>query len=129
VTDTGDKTGSAFVSIMVGTPPAGPTTVGISSIDYAAAGGRDGDKHLSVTVALVDDLGGLVAGASVSILLEHDLGGSWTLTGTTDSEGTVTFSLLNAPDGCYTTTVTDVMAGGLTWDPADPANVSGEFCK
>lgn len=68
--------------------------------------------------------------ASVSILLAlGGSGSSWTFTGTTGSEGTVTFSLLNAPSGCYTTRVTDVTAGGLTWDPEDSGNVSGEFCK
>jgi hypothetical protein len=66
----------------------------------------------------------------VSNLLALDgSGSSWTFTGTTGTEGTVTFSLLNAPSGCYTTTVTEVMAGELTWDPDDSGNVSGEFCK
>ncbi|MGD8474010.1 MAG: Ig-like domain-containing protein, partial [Anaerolineae bacterium] len=86
-------------------------------------------KHLSVTVALVDGLGNPVAGASVSVLLEHDSGSTWTFSGTTGSEGMVTFSLANAPSGCYTTTVTDVTAAGLAWDPDDPGNLSGEFCK
>jgi hypothetical protein len=129
VTDSGGKVGSASVSITVGTPPSEPTTVSISGFTYATTGGRDGKKHLSVTVALVDDLGGSVAGASVSSLLEHNSGSSWIFTGTTGSEGTVAFSLSNAPSGCYTTTVTDVKAGGLTWDPNDIGNASGEFCK
>ena len=129
VTDSGGKTGSASVSITVGTPPSEPTSVSVSSITYGTAGGRDGKKHLSVTVALVDDLGGVVTGASVAIRLEDDSGSYWEMTGITGAEGTVTFSLLNAPDGCYTTTVTDVAAGGLTWDPDDSGNVSGEFCK
>jgi hypothetical protein len=103
--------------------------VNVSSFKYATAGGRDGLKHLSVTVTLVDDLDDPVAGASVSIRLDHDSGSSWIFTGTTGPEGTVTFSLSNAPAGCYTTTVTGVAAGGLTWDPQDPGNVSGEFCK
>ncbi len=128
VTDSGAQTGSDSISITVGSPSE-PTTVSVSGFTYAATGGRDGKKHLSVTVALVDDLGDPVAGASVSILLEHDLGSSWTFTGTTGSDGTVTFSLLNAPSGCYTTVVTDVTAGELTWDSGDPANVSDPFCK
>jgi hypothetical protein len=128
VTDSGDQTGSDSISITVGSPGE-PTTVSVSGFTYATTGGRDGKKHLSVTVALVDDLGGPVAGASVSSLLEHDSGTSWTFTGATGSEGMVTFSLSNAPSGCYTTTVTGVTSGGLTWDPDDPGNVSGEFCK
>jgi subtilisin len=127
VTDSG-QTGNDSIKITVGSPSE-PTTVSVSGLTYATTGGRDGKKHLSVTVALVDDLGDSVAGASVTILLENDSGGSWTFTGTTGSEGSATFSLSNAPSGCYTTTVTDVTGGGLTWDPGDPANVSGPFCK
>jgi subtilisin family serine protease len=128
VTDSGGQIGSDSTSITVGFPSE-PTTVSVSGFTYATTGGRDGKKHLSVTVALVDDLGGPVAGASVSSLLEHDSGSSWTFTGTTGAEGTVTFSVSNAPSGCYTTTITDVTAGALTWDPDDPGNASVEFCK
>ncbi|MGC9333799.1 MAG: S8 family serine peptidase [Anaerolineae bacterium] len=122
VSDSGGATGSAFVNITVGSPPSEPTTVSVASISYATAGGRQGDKHLSVTLALVDDLGGAVAGASVSIRLDHASGDSWTFAGTTGSEGTVAFSVLNAPSGYYTTTVTGVDAGGLTWDGVTPEN-------
>ena len=128
-TDIGEQTGSASISITVGSLPSKPTMASVSGFTYAITGGRDGKKHLSVTVALVDDLGDPVAGAYVSILLEQDLGSSWTFTGTTGSEGTVAFSLSNAPSGCYTTTVTDVTAGGLTWDDGDPGNASDKFCK
>jgi hypothetical protein len=127
-TDSGGQTGSDSISIAVGSPSE-PTMVSVSGFTYATTGGRNGTKHLSVTVSLVDDLGDPVAGASVSVLLEHNSGSSWPFTGTTGSEGTVTFSLSNAPSGCYITTVTDVTAGGLTWDDGDPDNVSGEFCK
>ncbi len=118
VTDSGGKTGSASISITVGTPPAEATTVSVTSVDYATEGGKNKDKHLTITVALVDDLGNPVAGASVSIDLDNtDTGGSWTGAGTTGTDGTVTFSLKNAPSGTYTTTVTNVIAAGLTWDP------------
>ena len=102
------------------------TTVSVSSITYATEGGKNGDKHLRITVALMDDLGNPVAGASVSIDLFRD--GSFVAsgTGTTGTDGTVTFSLKHAASGCYTTVVTDVTAAGLTWDGAALAN---EFCK
>jgi subtilisin len=128
VVDAGGQTGSDSISITVGSPGE-PTTASVSGFTYATTGGRDGKKHLSVTVALVDDLGDPVAGAAVSIVLQHDGGSAWTFTGTSGSDGTVAFSLTNAPSGCYTTVVTDVTAGGLTWDPNDPGNASGEFCK
>ena len=98
----------------------------MDSITYGTEGGKNKDKHLLITVALVDDLGNPVSGASVSIDLYRDGGLVGSATGTTGTDGTAAFSLKNARSGCYTTTVTDVTAGSLTWDGATPAN---EFCK
>ncbi|MCH8878012.1 MAG: S8 family serine peptidase [Chloroflexi bacterium] len=126
VTDAGGATGSASISITVGSPPAEATTISVDSITYATEGGKNKDKHLKITVALVDDLGNPVAGASVSIDLFRD--GSFVASGsgTTGTDGSVTFTLNNAASGCYTITVTDATAAGLTWDGASPAN---DFCK
>jgi len=74
----------------------------------------------------VDDLGNSVAGASVPIDLFRDGSLVGSGTGTTGTNGTVTFTLKNARSGCYTTTVTEVTAAGLTWDDSIPTN---EFCK
>ena len=135
-TDSDGATGSAPISITVGTPPAEATTVSvfcpaddtiscaIGDGGYATNGGKDGKKHLLITMALDDDLFNPVEGASVSVTVTGPKGGSGT--GTTLADGTVTFSLKNAPSGCYSTTVTDVTAGGLTWDGMTPTN---EFCK
>lgn len=121
VTDSGSKTGSASISITVGTPTEA-TTVSVASITYDTEGGRNQGKHLLITVALVDDLGGSVAGASVSIDLLLDSSLDARATGTTGAYGTVTFSRKNAPSGKYTTTVTDVTAAGLNWYGGTPAN-------
>jgi hypothetical protein len=125
VTDSGGASGSASISVTVGSPPAEATSVSVASITYTTAGGKNGDKHLSVTVALVDDLGNPAAGASVSIDLFWNASVA-SGTSTTETDGTVTFTLKNAASGCYTTTVTDVTAAGLSWDGTTPAN---EFCK
>ncbi len=103
-----------------------PTTVSVASITYNTNGGKDNDRHLLITVALVDDLPSPIADASVSIdvYLDGSLYGSGT--GTTGTDGTVTFKANNAPSGTYTTTVTDVTAAGLTWDGDTPPN---EFIK
>ena len=127
VTDSGSRTGSASVGITVGTPPPGATAVSVTSPSgtdgYATEGGRNGDKHLLVTVALVDDLGGLVGGASVSVMLDNTTTGqSWIGSGTTGAGGTVTFSLKNAPAGNYTTDVDTLSAGDLAWDGLTPDN-------
>ncbi len=125
VTDSGGASGSASISVTVGSPPAEATSVSVASITYTTAGGKNGDKHLSVTVSLVDDLGNPAAGASVSIDLFWNASVA-SGTSTTETDGTVTFTLKNAASGCYTTTVTDVTAAGLSWDGTTPAN---EFCK
>ena len=102
--------------------PTTATTVSVASITYDTTGGRNGDKHLLITVALIDNLDNLVSDASVSIDLY--LGGSFygSATGTTGTDGTVTFKAGNAPSGLYTTNVTAVTAAGLTWDGLTPTN-------
>jgi len=64
---------------------------------------------------VVDNLGASVESASVSIDLT-DGTTIWKGTASTGADGTVTFRLRNAPDGCYSTDVTNVVANGLTWD-------------
>lgn len=120
-TDTAGQTATDSVTITVGTSTE-PTTVSVSSIDYATEGGRDGKKHLFITVSLKDNLENPVSNASVSIDVYRDeiLYGS--RTGTTGSTGTVTFSFNNAPSGAYTTMVTGVTALELTWDGITPKN-------
>ena len=115
------------------TTAAAPATTPIVSVTspsgengYGTEGGKAKDKHLLITVALLDDLGNEVAGASVSIDLFRDDSFVASGTSTTGTNGTVTFTLKNAKPGCYTTTVTGVTADGLTWDDTTPAN---QYCK
>lgn len=122
VTDSGGETGSASISITVGEAPITAATVSVDSVTYATEGGKNQDKHLLITIALVDD----VSGASVSIDLFRDRKLVGSATGTTDINGNTAFILKNARSGCYTTTVTDVTASGLTWDDITPTN---SFCK
>ncbi|MEK9135516.1 MAG: putative Ig domain-containing protein, partial [Bacteroidota bacterium] len=91
VTDSLTATDTQPLSITVRALSEEPTTVSVASITYATTGGKDGKKHLSVTVALEDNLNNPVAGALVSVTLTHDSGKSWAANGTTGSGGTVTF--------------------------------------
>jgi len=100
--------------------------VSVKSVTYSTSGGRFSDKHLAVTLLLVDDMDNPVAGASVSATLHHEGGGSWNFAGTTGSDGTVVFSLNNHGSGCYWTQVTAVVADGLDWDGVTPEN---GYCK
>ncbi|KPJ54099.1 MAG: hypothetical protein AMS16_04965, partial [Planctomycetes bacterium DG_58] len=102
--------------------PEQPTVATVSSISYATTGGRQGDKHLVITVKVEDDLGGLVGGASVSIVVSLDGATYTTLTGSTAPDGTVSFTLNNAPAGLYTTLITNLTADELTWDGLTPEN-------
>ena len=124
----GNSTTSSLVTVTVDNATA--TAVIVDSVTYATAGGKNGDLHLSITVALVDNQGNPVSGASVSIFLEAtDDGtwiGAWSGTRTTGDDGTVRFRLRKAPSGCYETTVTSVIADGLGWGFITPAN---GFCK
>jgi hypothetical protein len=98
------------------------TEVSVALITYATQGGRRQDKNLLDTITVVDDFGAPVSGASVSIELDNSNGQSWTGTAATDSNGAVTFSLKNAPDGIYTTDILAIDATGLVWDGVTPAN-------
>ena len=118
----GNSASSVDFTFTTAAAPATPTGVSVDSITYTTSGGKNADKHLNITVALVDDLGNPVSGASVSIDLKRDGPTIASSTGTTGTGGTVAWILNNAASGCYATDVTDVTADGLTWDDATPAN-------
>jgi len=118
VTDAG-VTGSGSANFSISQAPSGDLSV--SGIAYSTSGGRNGDKHLAVTIEI--QAGGQpVGGAVVSITLMHGGSAYASATGTTDANGLVTFSATNAPGGTYSTIVTDVSAPGLTWDGVTPPN-------
>ena len=81
-------------------------------------------------MALDDNVGFPVEGGSVSVTVTGPKGGSGT--GTTLADGTVNFSLKNAPvcsdpvTESYTATVTNVTADGLTWNSSDPTNTNSD---
>jgi len=122
-TDTAGQNSSSSISVSVDNTVS---SVSVESITYTTEGGRYDDKHLNDHVELVDDTGSPVSGASVSIELSRDGSVIASGTGTTGSDGIVTFSLKNAASGCYTTTVTGIDASGFVWDVKTPTN---EFCK
>jgi len=99
-------------------------TVTVSSLEYLTSGGRNQDRHLQVVVSLEDDSGTAVSGASVSLAITLDGSDYDSPTGTTGSDGTVTFNYNNHPSGDYSTAVTAVDAEGLTWDGVTPEDNS-----
>ncbi len=105
-------------------PDPDPTdgTVSVATIDYSTHGGRTSDRHLTVTVSLIDDSGDPVAGASVSIDLLRNEASYATATETTGSAGMASFSFNNYPSGEDETEVTGVSADDLEWDGVTPPN-------
>ncbi|MHC5005443.1 MAG: M12 family metallo-peptidase [Planctomycetota bacterium] len=103
--------------------PCGGGTGGaiVECIVYETRGGPQQNKHLDVTVAVVDGSGNPVGGANVSMTLSRSAGGSWSFGGSTDGAGEVTFTLLGAADGCYTSDVTSITGAG-SFDGSEPAN-------
>ncbi len=65
-----------------------------------------------------------VASASVSIEVYLNEGSPPYYTGTitTDTAGVAKFTIVNAPNGTYSTKVTYVTAAGYTWDGFYPEN-------
>ncbi|MCH7529828.1 S8 family serine peptidase [Patescibacteria group bacterium] len=120
---TGGVTSTANFSLQAVTQAS---NVIVNSITYVTEGGKNSDKHLLITIAVVDDFGAAVSGALVSIDLSRDGSVIASGNGTTGTDGMLTFSLKNAKSRCYETNVTNVTADGLTWDGLTPAN---GFCK
>jgi hypothetical protein len=107
-------------------PEPSPGESNVRSIEYELAGGKNDNKHLLITIHVVDDSVN-IAGADVSISISNDsFRKGWTASGTTSSDGKVTFQLSNVRGGCYSTIVNSV-ASDFLWDENQPQD-SG-FCK
>ncbi len=71
--------------------------------------------NLRVGVRVVNSAGSPVSGAQVQLQVSLNGGASWTFSGSTDSTGTVSFTLQKAQKGTYVATVTK-LTGAYTWD-------------
>lgn len=93
-----------------GTPRTTPGTVSVNSIAYTTKGGRNKDKDLLISIALVDHLGNPVSDATVKIKVRcvGTVVDGAELVNTTATDGTLTFTIENAPSGTYRTYVLGV---------------------
>jgi thermitase len=126
VTGSEGQPGSVDLILTPLTPPPSSPTVVVASITYTTEGGSDGKRHVNVTLAVVDGAGSPVGGASVSADVLRNGSQVTPRSGTTGSDGRLTFTLKSASSGCYSTVVTSVSAAGSTWDGNTPTN---SFCK
>jgi hypothetical protein len=114
-------------------PEPSPGESNVGPIEYELAGGKKDDKHLLITIHVVDD-NVSIAGADVSISISNDsFRKGWTASGTTSSDGKVTFQLSNVRvqlsnvrGGCYSTIVNSVVSD-FSWDENQPQDIG--FCK
>ncbi len=76
------------------------------------------NRKLYTTVKVVDaDFGQPLEAVGVKMTLVRDGGGgSWNFSGSTGTDGTVTFTLIKAQPGYYTATVTSLTLSAYTWD-------------
>jgi len=113
VVDDGSAIGNDSTSFNVQNPAA--FGLGQATVTYAGSGGKNRDKHLLVTVLIVDSGGQPVANASVAVDVSRNGTDYASNVGTTGSTGEVTFQLTNAPAGTYDTSVTSVTVGGVMY--------------
>ena len=81
------------------------------------------DKNVKIDVAIVDDLGNPVSGASVTPEVFVNGSSIGTATGTTNGSGVAGFRLRGTSNGdCIEMDVLTVVASGLAYDGSEPAN-------
>jgi hypothetical protein len=131
------KSGASTTVDFALQPVAGGSQAIVDCVKYATQGGKNKDKDLVITISVVDDLGAPVASAQVDIAVTFNgspLGsGTGALTG---SSGEASYTVRNAANGTYATTVTAVSKDGLSFDGSFPPNSftkggagSQDFCR
>lgn len=101
-------------------PEPGDVIIQVSGIVYAT---RANNRHLDVSLTVLEeDSTKPVSNASVSVELYRNNALYANRTGTTGTNGTVTFSFNNAPSGTYSTVVKSVTKDGYLWYGGTPDN-------
>jgi subtilisin family serine protease len=101
-------------------PEPGDVIMQVSGIVYAT---RANNRHLDVSLTVLEkDSTTPVSNVSVSVEFYRNNALYANRTGTTGSDGKVTFSFNNAPSGTYSTEVKSVTKDGYLWDGETPDN-------
>ncbi|WP_018233829.1 S8 family serine peptidase [Thioalkalivibrio thiocyanodenitrificans] len=116
---------AASASVVITVSEAGTGALLVESISYQTSGGRNSDRHLTVTVAIAD-ADGPAGGVSVEVVVANTTtGASWQGTSTTDSNGNASYSINNHPAGCYETKIVTLNGEDPgAYEDADPG-----YCK
>lgn len=95
----------------------------VQCVTYTTQGGKNNDKDLLITITVVDDVGVPVTGAQANIAVTLNGSPFGAGTGaTTGGSGQATYTIRNAANGTYATTVTAVSKAGLSFEGSTPAN-------
>lgn len=127
VVDSGGNSAQDSVTIEVEEGPPVGSLVLVEAIDFVGYGGKNGNNHMSVAASIRDGLGAAVAGAVVAADLYRNGSIVSSSTSTSDSSGSaLLFDEKSIAAGCYDVVITNITAGGLTFDGITPAN---QYCK
>jgi subtilisin family serine protease len=96
-------------------PPPPPPPPGDQTMSTTIAFSRKANGNLTITVAVTADSNGAVlAGAAVAMSVVGPTR-NYSFTGTTGTDGKVSFTIAKAPKGTYVATVTSVTLSGYVW--------------
>ncbi|MBD3190504.1 MAG: S8 family serine peptidase [Candidatus Heimdallarchaeota archaeon] len=124
--DTSGNEGQKSDSVSATTESSGSTTgtMYVSAIDMWVSRTRGPWKDISITVSVVDGNGNALGGVTVYLDLQLPDGSIVSYTGTTDSNGQVTFVYQKGSSGTYTATVTGLAKSGYTYDSSSNVETS-----
>ena len=111
----------ATESVVLDVTEAPSTIMYVESIVFSSKVAGP-NKFLYTTVKVLDGDGNPLGGVRVEMTLDWDkendgtIDDSWNFAGDTGTDGTVKFTLLKAPSGYYTATVTNLILTDYTWD-------------
>lgn len=118
--DTSGNEGQKSDPASATTETSGTTDPGVmyvENIEMWVSRTRGPWKDISIRVTVVDGDGIALSGVTVTLDLELPSGSIVTYTGTTNSDGQVTFVYEKGGSGTYTATVTNLEADNYTYDP------------
>ena len=124
--DTSGNEGQLSDSASATTLDGGGTTstMFVSSIDMWVSKSYGPWKDISIKVTVVDGDGNLLSGVTVTLEFQLPDGSIISFTGTTDSNGQVTFTYTKASSGTYTATVTNLELSGYEYDSVSNVETS-----
>ncbi|MBT4514857.1 MAG: S8 family serine peptidase [Chloroflexi bacterium] len=118
---------SSSQTLTVTSPPSSPVEPGKVSIEpvtWWSEGGKNRDRHLRLSMTLLDGVAAAVEGAVISVSITHESGKTKVLSGNSGTDGNVEFRINGAVAGLYTLIVTNLSHELNDWDGEQPSNAA-----